>query len=288
MKLGFSSLSLFMKSLEEILEVATNDGFDLIEILCEGPYWPRNLLNKDTNLRENTTTNIDLNQRSIANSINNLVKYPSKLKNMDLEIFNSYDIEITLHSPTIDLNPASMNEGIREETIKQTKEALDLGAKIGATAITTHPGIVHRREERIRNLAIEFSIDALRTCQIYAEDLGVVFSVENMPNKQNFLANTPEEHKYIVETVGCSTTIDWGHANTYENPNEFLNIPNISYFHLNDNMGKKDSHLPIGEGSADFSSSFLNNVKRGIIELNDYEHVLKGKKYIFDRLKGFS
>jgi len=267
MELGFSSLSLFMKSLEEILEVATNDGFDLIEILCEGPYWPRNLLNQGNN------------------GVEKITEYNAKLNNMDLEIFDSYDIKVMLHSPTIDLNAGSMNKGIRKETEKQTKEALDLGSKIGAVAITTHPGLVYRREERIRNLAIEFAIDTLGNCQKYAEELGIVFSVENMPNKPNFLANSPKEHSLIVESIGSSATIDWGHANTYETPNEFLNIPNISYFHLNDNMGKKDSHLPLGKGTADFSLSFLNTVKRGIIELNDYENVLKGKKYIFDKLK---
>jgi sugar phosphate isomerase/epimerase len=270
MELGFSSLSLFMKSFEEMLEIATKDGFDLIEILCEGPYWPRNLLNQENN------------------SFEKIKEFNPRLKNMDLDIFDSYNIKLMLHSPTIDLNPASMNEGIRKETEKQTKEALDLASKIGAIAITTHPGLVHRREERIRNLALEFAIDTLTSCQNYAEDLGVTFSVENMPNKENFLANSPQEHSLIVDSVDCSATIDWGHANTYEHPYEFLNISKISYFHLNDNNGKKDSHLPLGEGTADFSLSFLKTLKKGIIELNNYEDVLKGKKYIYDKLKSGS
>ncbi|OQD58545.1 putative sugar phosphate isomerase/epimerase [Methanobrevibacter arboriphilus JCM 13429 = DSM 1125] len=252
MKLGFSSLSLFMKSLEEILDIATNDKFDLLEILCEGPYWPRNLLNSQNHI--------------------------------NLEVFDSYDIELMLHSPTIDLNPASMNEGIRNETAKQTKEALDLAAKIGALAITTHPGVVHRKEERIRNLAIRFCIETLKDCQKYAEDVGVILSVENMPNKQEYLANSPEEHRKLVESVGSSATIDWGHANTYKSPYEYLKIPNISYFHLNDNEGEKDSHIPLGKGSADFSKNFLNQVKKGIIELNNYEDVLKSKQYILKEL----
>jgi len=263
-KLGFSSLSLFMKSLEEILEIAVFDGFDLVEILCEGPYWPKNLLKIPYN--QNYTT-----------------IYDSKLKNMDIEIFYSYDVEIMLHAPTIDLNPASMNPGIRNETEKQTKEALDLGAKIGATAVTTHPGIVHRKEDRIRNLALDFAIDTLTSCQKYAEEIGVTFSVENMPSKSNFLANSPHELRLILKSVESSATIDWGHANTFESPHEYLNLPNISYFHLNDNMGKKDSHLPLGEGTADFSLMFLNKVKKGIIELNSYENVLKSKKFLLNK-----
>jgi len=264
MKLGFSSLSLFMKSLEEILEIAAHDNFCLVEILCEGPYWPRNLLNNNINQ-------------------NYFIEYDSKLKNMDLEIFDSYDIEIMLHAPTIDLNPASMNSGIRKETEIQTNEALDLGAKIGATAVTTHPGIVHRKEERIRNLAIDFTIDTLTNCQKYAEEIGITFSIENMPSKINFLANSPKEHKLILDSVGSSATIDWGHANTHQIPHEYLKLPNISYFHLNDNNGKKDSHLTLGEGTADFSSKFLNNVKKGIIELNSYENVLKSKKFLLNQ-----
>ncbi|RBQ23009.1 endonuclease 4 [Candidatus Methanobinarius endosymbioticus] len=265
MKLGFSSLALFMKSLEEMLEIATKDGFDLLELLCEGPYWPRNLLN--------------LENKHFSNN-NNISDYDDRLNKMDLDIFESYDIELMLHSPTIDLNPASMNEGIRNETSKQTKEALDLAVKIGATAITTHPGVVHRKEERIRNLTIEFSIDTLNDCQKHAEEVGVIFSVENMPNKPNYLANSPIEHKKIVEPVGSSATIDWGHANTYKNPSEYLNVHKINYFHLNDNMGEKDSHLPLGEGSADFSPNFLKHVKKGIIELNRYEDVLRSKQFL--------
>jgi len=71
MKIGFSTLALFMESFEDMLDQASGDGFDLMEILCEGPYGPRNILK-------------------------NGVK--------ELEIFQSYDITVFLHSPTIDLN----------------------------------------------------------------------------------------------------------------------------------------------------------------------------------------
>jgi sugar phosphate isomerase/epimerase len=241
-----------MMPLEEMLKIATKDEFDLMEILCEGPYWPRNLLKKENK------------------------KY--------LEIFDSYDIEIMLHSPTIDLNPGSMNEGIRKETEKQTKEALNLANLIGAVAITTHPGIVHRKEERIRNLAIDYSIETLKNCQKHAEELGVTLSIENMPNNIKYLANSPKEHEKIVSAVESSATIDWGHANTCKNSESFLNIEKISYFHLNDNDGMRDQHLPLGKGTADFSRKFLKNVDKGIIESNSYENVLKGKKFLIKNI----
>lgn len=262
MKIGFSSLALFMKPLEEIFEIANLNGFEAVEILCEGPYWPRFIQSND-----NYRNQLNIDPLEIA------------------EIAKSFDIAIFLHGPTIDLNPASMNEGIRIETQKQTIETLNLAADLEAIAITTHPGLVHRKEKRIRDLAIEFAIETLNPCQDYAEEIGIILSIENMPNKNSYLANSPEEHKMLIEKIGSSATIDWGHANTYENPEEFLNIPNISYFHLNDNNKEKDQHLSLGEGNGDFSYDFLKKVNYGIIELNDFENVLKSKNFIEHKLK---
>ncbi len=42
MKIGFSTLALFMSPIEHCLEMAQKDGFEMIEILCEGPYLAQN------------------------------------------------------------------------------------------------------------------------------------------------------------------------------------------------------------------------------------------------------
>jgi sugar phosphate isomerase/epimerase len=245
-----------MTPLKEILEIAKNDGFDIVEILCEGPYWPRYVLENDKEI-----------------GIENIGK-----------IAKSKGIELFLHGPTVDLNPGSMNRGIREETAKQTIETLDYGKKIGAKAVTIHPGLVHRKEKRIRDTATEYAIDILKSCQEHGKKIGVELCIENMPANIKFLGNTPQEHRMIVEEVGCSSTIDWGHAITCENPYEYLNTPKIRYFHLNDNDGEKDQHLNLGEGVGDFSKELLNKIDYGIIELNQYENVLKGKEYIKKQL----
>jgi sugar phosphate isomerase/epimerase len=246
MKIGFSTLALFMKSFEEWLDIATADDFKLMEILCEGPYWPRNMLNP-------------------ANG---------------LEIFSSYDIDVFLHAPTIDLNPASLNPGIREETLHQLKETLDLASKIGAKAITTHPGLIHRLEDRVRDMAKSYSIETLIEANKYAEDLGVIFSVENMPNRYAYFCNTAQEHSYFLDQCGCHATVDLGHANTNEDPESFLNIENTYYYHLSDNNGEKDQHLALGQGTLDLE--LINGIKRGIIELNNYEDVLKSREVLVD------
>jgi sugar phosphate isomerase/epimerase len=246
MKIGFSTLALFMKSFEEWLDIATADGFKLMEILCEGPYWPRNMLNSADGL----------------------------------EIFSSYEIDVFLHAPTIDLNPASLNPGIRDESLHQLKETLDLASKIGAKAITTHPGLIHRLEDRVRDMAKYYSIETLIEANKYAEDLGVIFSVENMPNRYDYFCNTAQEHSYFLDQCGCHATVDLGHANTNEDPESFLNIENTYYYHLSDNNGEKDQHLALGQGTLDLR--LINGIKRGIIELNNYRDVLKSREVLVD------
>lgn len=244
MKYGFSSLALFMNSFEIMLDKASQDGFQCMEILCEGPYWPRSML----------------------------AEGPGQ------EVFQSYDIDIFLHAPTVDLNPASINKGIREETKKQMEETVDLAVEIGAKAITTHPGIIRRLEERVRLMALDFAVETLTECSEYADSRGICFSVENMPNRYNYLCNSVSEHDFVVRECGCKATVDMGHANTTNNPSEFLKINKTIYYHLSDNKGEKDQHLPLGEGTMDLN--LIKNIKVGIIELNSYESVLKSKKVL--------
>jgi sugar phosphate isomerase/epimerase len=248
MKLGFSTLALFMSSLEDCLETASKDGFQLMEILCEGPYWPRNVLSAENN---------------------------------NFEAFFSYDIDVFLHAPSIDLNPGSLNPGIREETLKQLKETIDFAVNIGSKAITTHPGLIHRLEERVRNYGIQHAVEILTQANQYAQECGVKFSIENMPNKYAYFCITAEEHQYFIDECGSYATLDTGHANTAEDPGSFFKIKEIAYYHLNDNNGKKDQHLPLGEGN--FDLKLLNSVDNGIIELNNYQNILKSRDLLRTR-----
>ncbi|CAJ35664.1 sugar phosphate isomerase/epimerase family protein [Methanocella arvoryzae] len=240
-RIGFSTLSLFWKTPPEWAEAARTDGFGSIEILCEGPQWPRQA-DKDT-IRE-----------SIAGS----------------------GIDLYLHSPTIDLNPASMNPGIREETLRQLRETADLAAAIGASCLTTHPGIVHK--DKVRNVGVEFAKQVLGEAADYARSAGVTLSIENMPASKQYLCNTPEELSDFRAHCGCGVTIDVGHAILCAEPQEFLRMPEISYLHVNDNMGERDQHLCPGEGILDLK--MLRGQDRMIIEIDDYGKVLKGREAI--------
>lgn len=200
-------------------------------------------------------------------------------KNDNLEFANT-NLEICIHAPTVDLNIASLNTGIRKESIKQMKDALNYGSKINATALTLHPGQIGRNEERIRKYALELAIESIGELVDYSD---IIVSVENMPERFSFLGNKVEELERIQNETGCGLTVDVGHGNTCGNCEDFLDLKNISYCHLNDNNGIKDQHITLGEGTLDLN--LLKKVDKGIIELNNFDNVLKSKEVIKNLLK---
>lgn len=245
-RLGFSTLSLFWQPPGEWVKSAKSDGFNAMEILCEGPQWPRHA---------------QIGQ--IADS----------LRESGLEVY--------LHSPTIDLNPASVNKGIRDETLQQLKESLEMAEALGARFVTTHPGVVHK--DKVKGFCSEYAMQVLGEAADYARARGVGLSIENMPYKKKFLCDSPEELASFQQHCRCGVTIDTGHAITCPEPRAFLRMQGISYLHVNDNHGSKDEHLCPGDGVLDLR--MLQGQERMIIELDDYQKVLRARMNILNTLE---
>jgi len=248
LKLGFSTLSVFTRPPESWPGTALADDFNALEILCEGPMWPRNGLWRER-----------------------------------FEGLGGDGLDVYLHSPTVDLNPASVNGGIRDETLRQLRETVDMAARIGATYVTTHPGIIHRPVPRIWDMCLGHALQVLGEASDYAKDNGVTLSIENMPFKKTYLCTSAVELDEFRKGCGCGVTIDVGHAITCPDPPSFLRLRGISYLHVNDNKGDRDAHLCPGDGILDLSLLKLHD--RMIIELNDYDKVLRARDVILRALR---
>ncbi|MER2014124.1 MAG: sugar phosphate isomerase/epimerase, partial [Methanobrevibacter sp.] len=78
MKLGFTTLALFMEDNSKIINLAKQHGFEIIEILGEGPFFEKDNLE-----------------------------------------FKDCGLDMRIHAATVDINIASLNKGIRAESVKQ-------------------------------------------------------------------------------------------------------------------------------------------------------------------------
>lgn len=171
------------------------------------------------------------------------------------DIVGTMGLKITVHGPFSDLNPASLVDPIREETIRQIKQCVELSAEF-TNVVVVHPGHLSPLGSQLPDKAWERNVEALRAICDHAKGYGVRICLENMPNMEKLLCRTPEELFGMVDAVGrenLGTTFDAGHANTTRNAAKYLKEKSrINHVHIHDNKGVTDQHLALGEGTIDW------------------------------------
>ena len=90
------------------------------------------------------------------------------------EEIQCFDVVI-IHGTPIDVNIAALNPGIREESQRQYREAIELAGEIGAKYVTFHPGrpsnSLHNPEE-IRKHNVDFILKMLPLIEKYKLKVG--------------------------------------------------------------------------------------------------------------------
>jgi len=182
------------------------------------------------------------------------------------QIAETTDLVITIHLPYSDLNLASMNQPIWEETVRQMKACLSLACDFARLAVV-HPGHLSPLGMQMPDAAWSQNITGIRQICDHAADLDMKIAVENMVNMPALLGRHPEEIAGILETVDRENVgfiFDVGHANTNGNVENFLKLKDIIiHAHMHDNHGERDEHLPVGNGTVPW-----NKVAAG---LKDYK-----------------
>jgi sugar phosphate isomerase/epimerase len=168
------------------------------------------------------------------------------------QIAETTNLIITIHLPYSDLNLASMNQPIWEETVRQMKACLSLASGFSRLAVV-HPGHLSPLGMQMPDAAWAQNILGIQQICDHASDLGMRIAVENMVNMPALFGRRPEEILGILETVNRDNVgfiLDVGHANTNGNVEKFLELrEKIIHAHIHDNHGQKDEHLPVGNGT---------------------------------------
>lgn len=172
------------------------------------------------------------------------------------KIAETTNLVITIHLPYSDLNLASMNQPIWEETVKQMKSCLSFASEFSSLAVV-HPGHLSPLGMQMPDKAWFQNILGIREICDHASELNMNIAVENMVNMPALFGRRPEEILGILETVdreNIGFIFDVGHANTNKNIDKFLELRDlIIHAHVHDNHGERDEHLPIGNGTVPWS-----------------------------------
>ena len=168
------------------------------------------------------------------------------------KIVETTGLVITIHLPYSDLNLASVNQPIWEETVRQMKTCLDLASDFARLAVV-HPGHFSPLGMHMPDAAWLQNIKGIQEICDHASNLDMRVAVENMVNMPAILGRRPEEIEGIIETVDRNNLgfiFDVGHANTNGNVEDFLRLKDMMiHIHAHDNHGERDEHLPVGNGT---------------------------------------
>lgn len=172
----------------------------------------------------------------------------------------SYRFEYSVHTPFTDLNIASLNPHVRKLSLKAVGESIEKAYKINAETVVIHPGFKGPLEYFYPKKSLQVNLESVRILLEQAENLGVHLAIENMPRGNWALLSTVEEFEVFFSEKpleGLGLALDVGHAQTVGQVESFIRRfkGKIRHTHLHDNLGDKDSHLKIGNGTIDWAST---------------------------------
>jgi len=125
-----------------------------------------------------------------------------------------------------------------------------------------------------------------------ASQHGVQIAFENLTKGTGMLKNVEEVASLVKSVDGVKLSFDIGHANLVGQVRDFLErfLDIMVHAHIHDNDGKQDLHLPVGEGTIDWSYALpmLKKIKGPlIIEPLDFQGALRSFSNLSTLLQNF-
>jgi sugar phosphate isomerase/epimerase len=206
------------------------------------------------------------------------------------DLLDSYQINLTVHSPLSDINLASHNQSIRDSSIEEVKKSMDRAVQWNADLVVVHPGSMPIMGRKIEEKIFRYNRESLNECADYARDIGVYMCVENMPVIESLLYQDLDELNSLLEELDVYMTLDVGHAhNSGFLPSQMFSYPRIKHVHLSDNDGTFDQHNALGTGSIDFDLIFKYIEKSKydgvlVVEVKDPQDVITSLDFITKKI----
>lgn len=164
-----------------------------------------------------------------------------------------YPVKTVVHSCSWDLNPSSLNEGIRQASMEEIKKSINLAEALNANEVTVHPGhatILDKWEEYYQRMH-----QSLREILEYAKKKRIDVSLEIMEQLPKEFATSVCEMRKITQEMEDEFcyTLDIAHC---ESKDEIFTAleqgKHFSKFHISNRQGKR-LHTSLPEGDYEFA-----------------------------------
>jgi sugar phosphate isomerase/epimerase len=172
-------------------------------------------------------------------------------------VLQERDMEITLHSPFMDLSPGGVDRRIKEVTLHRFLKMMELARFFKPKTIVFHPGYEKWKFDGNVGLWLESSLRTWRPLVKEAEGMGLILAIENV------FEETPDPLAMLLKEIDSPVfgfCFDTGHHHVFSKVSLPIWIETLGKYlkevHLHDNHGERDDHLPVGEGDFDFDEFF--------------------------------
>ncbi len=196
----------------------------------------------------------------------------------------SRGLQLSVHAFSYDINPTSVNRGIREESVRQVLSSLETAAVLGARVVVVHPGVLSSRADRAADYW-EPQLAFFRTVAKRAAELGVVACAEQMektPTKHIFCTAADVNRlraALAAEQVAIDYALDLAHIHTWGIAvTDFLRDAGLpGHVHCSDASSRKTHEAAIGEGDTDVAAAIAALVRAGYPHAIAVEGVARGR-----------
>jgi len=195
---------------------------------------------------------------------------------------------VSVNGPIFDLNPGSLDEFIREHTRKVFFKTIELAVSIGGSRVILPSGfspfLSGDAREGWRSLATEI----WESCVHIGSENDLVVCIENgYDDNPGMLLEIARE----LDSKSFGICLDVGHVNVYsrKKPSHWIKelARYIREIHLNDNNGKTDDRLVLGEGTLDIPAIFRTLHKHRVWPPMVFDmatvHAVNSYKYLENR-----
>ncbi len=247
LRVGMSGIAVMLLPMREAISTAVDLGYDAFELSGEFP-------------------------QCLCDEVS------EEERRLTRELVETSGLFVSVHAPFTSLNIAALNPGVRAESIRQVKAAIDLCADIGGRHVTVHNGEYilsknfRKKVPEIAQIQWDYNIESLKSVADHGQKRGVILCLENIGFESNSIDRTADDMLTIREVVDSPALyfcIDIGHArlnNELEAVIEKMG-PLTRHVHFTDNLGQVDDHLIIGTGNFDYSPclEFINQFDGPVI-----------------------
>ena len=166
----------------------------------------------------------------------------------------------SVHAPIDQMALASPDSQERGRSQDLLLETIDAAAALGAGVVVAHLRHGHAQGQPSW---LDHAGEPLRRCGDRAAERGLIVGVENYGVGDDHADADYAALAALIDRVGhpaVRMTLDVGHANVHLGPSDGVGQAarlfgdRVAHYHVHDNFGGADDHLPVGQGSADLSS----------------------------------